>query len=268
MAELSLQAREREVEAARARLTANLALLRAPDTFSNFTDGLKQEALNTKDAWIDSLKAKAAANPAATLAIGAGLAWRLFRNPPIASALVGLGLFSLLRTSANARRRSTAEYLEEGKRQLKQQGGAFLDKARDVAADTQQKVSDRLSALADTANEQMELWRGQAAEAAERTSAIAQQITSDVTEASRQSAADATSRARRATGQASSQIQDFSAAAYDQAERFTRSAAATGQRLLQDEETRDNVLLGVAGAAVVAALGIACQKRIAQREDA
>ena len=33
---------------------------------------------------------------------------------------------------------------------------------------------------------------------------------------------------------------------------------------LRDDNTRNNLLLGIAGAAIAAALGIACQKRIAE----
>ena len=33
-------------------------------------------------------------NPAAVAAIGAGIGWKLWKNPPVASALVGYGLFS------------------------------------------------------------------------------------------------------------------------------------------------------------------------------
>jgi hypothetical protein len=33
---------------------------------------------------------------------------------------------------------------------------------------------------------------------------------------------------------------------------------------LRDDDTRNNLLLGIAGAAIAAALGIACQKRIAE----
>jgi vacuolar-type H+-ATPase subunit H len=45
------------------------------------------------------LKERAAANPVAALAIGAGLAWRIARKPPIASMLVGAGVIGLMRTN-------------------------------------------------------------------------------------------------------------------------------------------------------------------------
>ena len=118
MAADDLQQLERDVEAARTKLTADIATLRSPGTFSEFTHNLKQAALETRDNFIDdartrtrsaieemveTVKEKAVANPAATLVIGAGIAWHLIRRPPVATALIGGGLFSLLRTDASAR---------------------------------------------------------------------------------------------------------------------------------------------------------------------
>ena len=66
---------EKDVEATRARLSSHLATLRSPDTYSEFADGIKQTALDTKDSlveqartrtrsaideFVDSLKARAA----------------------------------------------------------------------------------------------------------------------------------------------------------------------------------------------------------------
>jgi hypothetical protein len=95
MAEPSLHELERDVEAARARLARDLSTLRSPETFSDFTDSLKHQALEAKDGFVsnllEDLKAKAAANPTAALAIGAGIAWRLIKRPPIATALSARG---------------------------------------------------------------------------------------------------------------------------------------------------------------------------------
>jgi hypothetical protein len=105
---------EREVEEARNRLTADIDRLRAPDTFSNFKNDLVSEVRNSRDEWIgktknaaqdgarrlfEEVKERAAANPVATAAIGAGLLWHLMRHPPITSLLIGAGLFSLIRTN-------------------------------------------------------------------------------------------------------------------------------------------------------------------------
>ena len=117
MSQADLNTMERDVEQARAKLRSNLTRLQSPAALSAFKEDLRAEAHQvgnalaekTKKAAADGaqsiladLKARAAANPAAALAIGAGLAWRLIHRPPIASALVGIGLFSLLRTPASA----------------------------------------------------------------------------------------------------------------------------------------------------------------------
>ena len=98
MGNISLLQHEHEVERSRAKLTQDLAVLCSPATLAAFTDDLKQEAFETRDAFWEKIKARAASNPAAVMAIGAGLAWRLLRSPPIASALIGVGLFSLWKT--------------------------------------------------------------------------------------------------------------------------------------------------------------------------
>lgn len=104
---------ERDVEQARARVAADIAIIRAPETFEaaksslmgsvfgfrdEITDNVRGSVTSYSDGFVDSLKAKAAANPLAVAAIGAGLAWRLYKHPPVMSVLVGLGLTSLLRT--------------------------------------------------------------------------------------------------------------------------------------------------------------------------
>src|SRR5439155_8414091 len=104
---------EEDVEQARERFAESLARVRSPATFEHFKEDLLSQARETKEElvertrevaqdtisrFVDELKERAAANPAATLAIGAGLLWRLARHPPIASLLVGMGAYSLYRT--------------------------------------------------------------------------------------------------------------------------------------------------------------------------
>jgi hypothetical protein len=94
-----LQNLEREVESARARLASDLSSLCSADTYSEFKQDLKHEARSTFAGVFEDLKARAAANPTATLAIGAGVVWRLIERPPIAVGLIGAGLLSLWRTT-------------------------------------------------------------------------------------------------------------------------------------------------------------------------
>jgi hypothetical protein len=193
---------EFEVEQARAKLAKDLALLRAPQTYRKFTAGLKSEAQSVVQRMGADLKARAAANPSAPLAIGAGLAWRLLKHPPIATALVGAGMLSLWRTTPIAFEEQISEAVETVKEYAAETVGA----AREQAGIYTKSAGETIERLAASATE----------EAAERIE-----------------------NAREAVAHARSQ--------------FTRVAG--------DEGFRDKLLLGVAGLAVVAALGIAYERR-------
>jgi hypothetical protein len=251
---------EGDVEMARAKLTGSLATLRSPDTISTFTDDLKKEALETKDALlnqaktaaqskltelVEDLKAKAAANPAAALAIGAGLAWHFLRHPPIASALVGFGVFSLWRTNASHPVGSyRPDYLESGKQRLKEQAGEALSKVKSLAIQGQDVVSAKTADLTGAARDTVQRWATDVREAAE----------------------DGTSLTNNAPSIAPSaeDVGDFTQKASDMAGEVFDSSVAATRAMLRDPESRDKVLLGVAGLAVAAALGIACQKRLSE----
>src|SRR5215216_7039946 len=172
---------ESEVEQARTRLADDLARLRSPKTFSEFGGALKAQALEVKDDVIekaeataistmhritDDLKAKAAANPGAALAIGAGLGWRLIRRPPIATVLVGAGLFSLLRTKSPP----TIPYMD------------LYDEDRDrVLTNTRQ--NDLISQATDTAarvKDKVEEWSADAARIAQQSAETLKETTASV----------------------------------------------------------------------------------------
>ena len=87
---------------------------------------------------VEEVKGKAAANPAATLGIGAGIEWQLLRHPPIATALIGAGLYSLWRTpAARVSGNRATDYFSHAKDRLGEQ-----------AADLAGEVSDRAVGLA------------------------------------------------------------------------------------------------------------------------
>jgi hypothetical protein len=250
-----LRGYEGDVEIARAKLTASLATLRSPDTITAFTADLKKEALDAKDtlvdqakaaaqskvtAMVEDLKAKAAANPAATLAIGSGLAWHFIRHPPIASALVCLGAFSLWRTNASHPAGSfKSNYLEVGKQRLKEQADEAVSKVKDMAHHGQDVMSAKAADLTSAASETVQGWAGDIRDAVEELGTFpgrdAPSITPSDDDAAAQSTDDAFSGIRSAT-----------------------------QGLLSNQESRDKLLLTVAGVAVAAALGIACQKRLVE----
>jgi len=250
---------EGDVEMARAKLTGSLATLRSPDTISTFTDDLKKEALETKDALVDQaktaaqskvaelvedLKAKAAANPAAALTIGAGLVWHFLRHPPIATALVGLGVFSLWRTDASRPVGSyRPDYLESGKQRLKEQAGEALSKVKDMAIQGQDVLSAKTADLTGAARDTVERW------------------TADVREGAEEVRASLTNNAPSIAPSAE-EIGNFTQRASDMAGEVFDSSVTATRSMLRNRESRDKVLLGVAGLAVAAALGIACQKRL------
>ena len=243
MIDMSLNELERDVESARARLSKDLSVLRSPATMSDFGEDLKQEALNVKDRlidkvqssarstaldWVEEMKARAAANPAATLVIGAGLAWRLLRHPPIATVLVGAGLFSLLRTApARSAGQGDVDYLAEAKKNLREQAGNLVDEVKErssaVAADMTEKASELGLAAKDKAQEFAAATRDQV---------------------------------QLATGFGGhgTALPDFDTA------RFSQTPQAVDPA--DDQDLKNNMLLGAAGVAVALALGLSYRRRL------
>jgi hypothetical protein len=235
----SLLVHEREVEQSRAKLTQDLAVLCSPDTFAAFTNDLKQEAFERKDALWEKLKARSASNPAAVMAIGAGLAWRLFQRPPIASALIGLGLFSLWKTQPRTAYDATGrrlDYMEQSKEVLKEQAGQAFSAATNIAEKAQEAAAAKGSEVWDNAKEKMRELQGQ--------------VGDTVTEATSK---------LKSSGEAV--LDEIRAKQHDVRDRLQKVTTATIDKV-RDDDTRNTVLLGVAGVAMAAALGIACQKRI------
>jgi ElaB/YqjD/DUF883 family membrane-anchored ribosome-binding protein len=240
MGEPNLTRLEREVETARVKLANNLSTLRSPATYSEFREDLQVEAIHTRDALmqqaraftqstaqavITDLKAKAAANPGAALLIGAGLAWRLIRNPPVATALVGAGLVSLFRT-APALHTGVGEpdYLSQARTNLGGQIGAVASDAQlllgKVASNLSQQVSDAAQDASDNFWEKRAALQGSVRHLAENATEILQ---STAEQSSRQ-IEDLKSRSTATIGNLSSVAQDA----------------------LDREEVRDKVFLGAA----------------------
>jgi hypothetical protein len=172
----SLGALEREVEVARERVAGDLARLRSPATLSEFKEELWTEARQTKDQAVEkatdyvqetiqdvisNIKGRAAANPAAALAIGAGLAWQLLRHPPVASLLVGAGVYGLMKTQpapdldfsegVAAQAGDVAARLKEHVQGLGAQAGEAVQKTAAQVADKTASLVDRASAAIGTA---------------------------------------------------------------------------------------------------------------------
>ena len=183
MTEPSLSVLEREVEAARVKLASDLSTLRSPSTTGEFTETLKREAIDAKDALvekakagvqssieslIEEAKARAAANPAAALAIGAGIAWRLLRHPPVTSLLVGAGLLSLFRTKPEHSYGTSRDYLSHAKTRLVEQASEVAEVAKEKAAALSETVTEKVTETTDDLKERVQDLAKQAASATHR----------------------------------------------------------------------------------------------------
>ena len=241
MGNISLLQHEHEVERSRAKLTQDLAVLCSPATLAAFTDDLKQEAFETRDAFWEKIKARAASNPAAVMAIGAGLAWRLLRSPPIASALIGVGLFSLWKTQPRTAYDASGkrlDYTEQSKEVLKEQAGQVFSAAADFAGKAQEAAAAKGTEVWQGAKETMREWQGEMGDSvAETTSKL------------------------KTSGEAL--LNDIRAKRHDLRDEIQEAATAVRDKV-RDADTRNTLLLGVAGVAIAGALGIACQKKISE----
>jgi hypothetical protein len=186
MSEAELFDLERDVEHARARFVSNLSRLCSPSALAATKDKVRKEAYRAKDELIEkakrsakdraqeilaTLKQRVAANPAAALAIGAGLAWHVVHRPPIASLLVGIGVVSLFRTSP----------IQGGSHATTAGGvkGVLLDwsteaseAARQSAAGLAKGAASAASRASDAAREAVATLSEQSTELVKRTSAV------------------------------------------------------------------------------------------------
>lgn len=232
MTERSMRELERDVEQARERLLSHLSVLSSPAAYSEFKQDLKDEARFTLRGILDDVKGRAAANPAATLAVGAGLAWRLLRQPPISAALIGAGLYSLWRTAPAPTQGRDFDYLSTAKTRLGEQMSDLATTVGQQTAQMAETVTENASQFAEAAKEKMQEWGSQASEEiADRTASVTRRTAHAFDEAS------------RVVG------------------RIPSNAGYMANKVISNSEGRDTLLLGAAGLAVAAALGIAYQRR-------
>jgi hypothetical protein len=244
MSSADLNALEREVELTRAKFADDLARLRSPENRARFKEDLWAHARERKDGIVADWKARAAANPLAVAAIAAGVGWRLFQRPPIATLLVGLGLVGLLRTSPSPEDYANAEDL--------------FDPSRWPA---------RAGDMADTAKQKVQEWGTQASEAAQDAARGAGAQIAE-TASVRERASDAL---RDAGGIVRARLHDARDTARVKMREFAEDAASVSDHAsarlraaIPDEADRDTLLLGAAALAVAAAVGIAAQRRAHQ----
>ena len=168
---------ERDVERARARLSGNLARLRDPATISHAKADLMAQAHDYRHRLVESvggaaneraqnlgdfLRRRAQDNPAAFAAIGAGLLWRLWQRPPVATLLVGAGLASLM-AGRGEEGRAPAEGLlgavQEANRATHALGGKaaeLAERARHAAGDLAHQARAMADQTAETLAQAMD----------------------------------------------------------------------------------------------------------------
>jgi hypothetical protein len=250
---------------------------------------------------IADLKERAAANPAAILAIGAGLAWRLIHRPPIASLLVGIGLVSLFRPQTGGEvvagaskllhsAKDTAQEWGEDLRQASSDGGSEIaeraplaaGQISDMARGTVTRITDKANLAAgqisDMARETVTRITDKANLAAGQISDMARGTVTRITDKANLAAGQISDMARetvtRITDKANSAADQTSDAGRESLAQIGATAASTADRAssiihdaVSDPETRDRYLLGAAALAVAAAVGIAYQRRAADGGD-
>jgi hypothetical protein len=238
----SLNQLEADVEAARAKFAADMAVARSGETRSQFFTDAQQDLRHLKDTvmanaagsakskaadLVETIKAKAAQNPAAVLAIAAGVGWRIYKSPPIASTLVGLGLYSLLKSDAVP----TQNPLETAKRRAKEQIEFAAEAARSGAASVTNSVVETVDEMTQPAREAT----GEVLSLARRQLHDAQDAIADT--------------AKRAKANLSASFDD------------NRLGGAGQHTRADNSRLQDTALLAFAGIAVAASLGLAWQKR-------
>jgi hypothetical protein len=252
MTTLELDRLEEDVAKARERVVADVARLRSPAAMAEFKADIGHTFSDSAQRTLDDLKSRAAANPAAVLAIGAGLTWRFLRHPPIASVLVGVGLVSLFRTSPASppspvvtRTGEVLHAASETASELSQQAREFAAQARETAAAAAQSVSQTAARVGEQA-------RQAAARVTERGAQLSDQAVDTATRVS----GDASEMATRMRGQVAETAARMSEGAGQFAAQASRSAdrmTAAAQQALADGTARDAFLLGFAALAVGAA---------------
>jgi hypothetical protein len=256
MARVELDRLEGDVQDARRRLRSDLAVLRAPATFSTFKQELVAEArqsgddaiVNAKAAattWSERLvaeiKERAAANPVAVGAIAAGIGWRILRKPPITTMLVGYGLYSLWHTKPGQlapgaetvyRAADAAVAATEQVREWGREAGEVVAQARDVV----------VPAVAGT----VESWTAEAGEIVADATGAAQALVAQGSESARRWGEDAGGAVAETAG-------SLQAVAIRGSQRVHHMAT--------DQQERDKVLIGAAAVALTTALGLICLRR-------
>ena len=246
MTKAELDVLERDVEDARGRLRLDLARLRAPGTMERMKDdvtGRVTGAAQDTAYWIlDEIKARAAANPVAALAIGAGLAWRFIHRPPIATLLVGAGLMALFKTNPRER------YV----------GADFVERAGEFAGTVKETVSEKIDELS---HSELAARASELSGTVKELSGTVKEKAGELSGAVAAKASELGGTVRETVGQWSARTGEFASEAAAEASSAANSLARDSRRVAAAvNEDRDAYLLGAAAIALAAAVGISYQR--------
>ncbi len=263
-----VDALERDVEAARARLVNRVAQLKGPplagvkdelvadatEYKDEVIDSAKQKLTDTIDGFVSDVKRRAADNPVAVAAIGAGIAWKLWQKPPITTLLVGAGLAALFGRSS-VREIDVDPYDPDRPSSYVPGGvaGFGYERTRDMI---EQKAIGGATVAMETAREKTSELRDRVGELKDSALRSAGELRDNVVrsagelmETARGSAGELRASAVRSSGQAAD---SFSAYA-----RETRARIQPAREYTEDFVRDNGVYLGIAALAVGAAAGVA-----------
>jgi hypothetical protein len=159
---------------------------------------------------------------------------------------------------------SKPDYFGHGKERLKEQAGDLASSAKEVAADVGAAMSAKTTEMIEAAKTKAQEWSETAQAKAQEWSDDVGRSAAAAGSALKAEAASAVSRATDMAAQVSHRAEDATKTSAGIATRVFQDAVSAGQEFVADRDSRDKLLLGMAGVAVAAALGIAAQKRIAE----
>ena len=246
MTKAELDVLERDVEDARGRLRLDLARLRAPGAMDRMKDDVTGRvtgaAQDTAHRVLDEIKARAAANPVAALAIGAGLAWRFAHRPPIATLLVGAGLVALFKTNPRER------YV----------GADFVERAGEFAGTVKETVSEKIDELS---HSELAARASELSGTVKDLSGTVKEKAGELSGAVAAKASELGGTVRETVGQWSARTGEFASEAAAEASSAANSLARDSRRVAAAvNQDRDTYLLGDAAIALAAAVGISYQR--------
>ncbi|MBV9393595.1 MAG: hypothetical protein JOZ84_04210 [Methylobacteriaceae bacterium] len=262
-----VDALERDVEVARARLVNRVAQLKAPpisgvkdelvadatEYKDEVIDSAKQKVTDAIDGFVSDIKRRAADNPVAVAAIGAGIAWKLWQKPPITTLLVGAGVAALFGRSSV--REIEIDPYDPDRPSGYVPGGVAGYGYGTTAGAIEQKVIGGATVAIETAREKTSELRERVGEMTDSALRSAGELRDNAVRSAgalmdnaRRSAGDLRESAVRSTGQAGDSLSAYA--------RDTRARIQPARDYAEDMVRDNGLYFGLAALAIGAAAGI------------